>query len=157
MADQWQKMEVLEEKRDEVMKYRDQLMAELALVNCSLVSVDEEISQAQDKYNELSIELHDAEEEMMRGASSDSEDESFSSSEDEESDDDVSSCSYDDDYMCQPRSRKTIKDVLTPAEACKANKTSKSHKLKPRSAKRDRSKTPEKKAQSKRMKFTCRA
>jgi hypothetical protein len=53
-----------------------------------------------------------------------------------------------DAYNCAPRSRKTRRDVLTAAEAVKAGKSSKSHKLAPRSVKRDGTKSREAKQMS---------
>ena len=56
-----------------------------------------------------------------------------------------------DDYdcVCDIRNRKTRADILTPADAMKSRKSSKSHKLKPRSVKRDRTKTTESKTATK--------
>ena len=62
-------------------------------------------------------------------------------------DEDVSDCE-DEDYVCLP-SRKTRAHIMTPSEATKANKASKSHKLKPRSVKRDKTKLIESKMASK--------
>lgn len=62
-------------------------------------------------------------------------------------DEDVSDCE-DDDYVRIP-SRKTRSNILTPREAVKCNKTSKTHKLKPRSNKRDKTKMDDGKIKSK--------
>jgi inhibitor of KinA sporulation pathway (predicted exonuclease) len=53
------------------------------------------------------------------------------------------------DIEVQPKQHKSKKDILTVYQALKSQKSSKNHKLKPRTVKRDRTKTPEKKALSK--------
>lgn len=53
------------------------------------------------------------------------------------------------DDAVKPRDRKTRKDVLTLQAAVKAQKSSKSHKLRPRTVKRDKTKTVEQKQRSK--------
>lgn len=60
---------------------------------------------------------------------------------------------YHLDTDMHPRRRFTRKDVMTPLEAVKAFKSMKTHKLKPRSNKRDRTKTIESKAWSKSKRF----
>jgi hypothetical protein len=55
----------------------------------------------------------------------------------------------DMDIVVQPR--KTRRDILTPFDAIKACKSSKTHKLRPRSPKRDRTKTQEAKGHTKQV------
>jgi len=62
-------------------------------------------------------------------------------------DEDVEDC--EDDYYVTVKPRKTIKNIMTPAQAIRCNKASKLHKLKPRSVKRDKTKTVTSKAFSK--------
>lgn len=62
-------------------------------------------------------------------------------------DDDVSDCE-DEDYV-QLRPRKTRAHIMSPYEASRAKKASKLHKLKPRTVKRDSTKTYDAKVASK--------
>jgi hypothetical protein len=58
------------------------------------------------------------------------------------------------DYRVHPRERKTRVDVLTPYEAVKSCKTSKNHKLKPKTANRDKTKTAKSKTFSLNKKYS---
>lgn len=126
------------------------MMAEYELANAMLnfnVNV-EKMNVVQDEYNNIAIKLEDY---MNKD---------FEVSQEDESDDDqISSDEADleeeyDLVTVVPKMRLTRKDVLTPDEAVKANKASKMHKLKPRSVKRDLTKTKEKKTTSKRVKMS---
>lgn len=59
------------------------------------------------------------------------------------------------DVTCSVRDRKTRKDILTVGDAIRAHKSSKNHKLAPRSIKRDRTKSTEDK-QFARERLACR-
>lgn len=65
-------------------------------------------------------------------------------------------CTYEDedDLQIPVRERKTRAHVLTPAQAVYKNKSSKNHKLPPRSEKRDRTKTKEAKAKTRAIRMS---
>lgn len=58
------------------------------------------------------------------------------------------------DLHVSPRERKTRAMVMTPLESIMCAKSSKNHKLAPRTPKRDRTKTKEAKAHSKAVRFS---
>lgn len=62
-----------------------------------------------------------------------------------------------DDYEFFPKERKTRKDVLTVIESIKAQKSSKHFKMKPRTVKKDKTKTRESKNRAKIIKESHRA
>ena len=119
----------------------NQLLKELQYAALNIAIIDANIGNSQDKINELSVAKEDMLNETL---------DNFW--------DDVDDCAYDfvdyehGDYECKPKERKVRSDVLTVGAAIASNKSSKNHKLKPKSGKKDRSKSPEAKAQSKKVK-----
>lgn len=103
---------------------------EVAYANIGMLSAVEKNAIEQDKYNELVFAL----EEMH--AYEDEE-------EDEDDDMEYEEVIFDEGDIpdCVVKERKTRRDILTPAEAIKANKASKMHKLKKRTDKVDKTKT----------------
>lgn len=137
---------IIQASRERVKKAEDDF--NLAALN---YNVDlNKMAEVQDQYNEIAIQLEDYINEL--------ENEEFKvnphdyvDSDEYESDD----ADLEEEYRVvtvTPRLRMTRKNVLTPEEAVKANKASKMHKLKPRSKKRDLTKTKEDKNNSKRVK-----
>lgn len=113
-------------------------ISDVTAAKLSLTSIHEELGVAQERYNELVNEVRE---------------EPFLSDEDDE-DAGADACDCDalcdiyDDFECCPRERKTRNDIMGAIEAVRAQKVQKKHKLKPRSTKRDRTKTPEAKTKT---------
>lgn len=97
---------------------------ELAHANTAMIYMVERYALEQDKYNEIMIAIQD-----MENVHLDMEDDADEYLEEEDIPEVV------------VKKRKTKRDVLPPAEAIKACKASKLHKLKPRCEKRDNTKT----------------
>ena len=141
LSNEWEKNNELEESLISAQTRFNELLKELQYAALSISIIDSNIGNSQVRINELSIVKEDMLNEMK---------ENFW--------DDVDDCTYDfvdyehGDYECKPKERKVRSDVLTVGAAIASNKSSKNHKLKPRSEKKDRSKSPEAKAQSKKVK-----
>lgn len=139
----WKKHDELDEAIINARAYYDDLFKHLQYAQLSMSVIDHNIMMTQDYINELSC----VKEDMI--------------AEEEEIDDDndymynpyvITTATLDEDYGCKPKERKVRSDVLTVRDAIMAGKSSKNHKLKPKSAKKDRSKSPEAKKQSKKVK-----
>lgn len=119
----------------------ERIVSEVNALKLAMTSVFEELALAQDRYNELVIEDTNVREEPIL--------------EDDESDEDEQKDELYDlyDIDMSPPDRKTRKDIMSLVEAVKAHKVQKTHKIKPRSIKRDRTKTAESKAKTLRNRY----
>lgn len=108
----------------------------LAAAKLSLTCVYEELAVAQDRYNELVMKAESLFTPVVQATDDIEEDDHC----------DCEHCSYcDGDELYEidvvVKERKTLKNVMGVLEAVKAKKVNKDHKLKPRTVKRDRTKT----------------
>lgn len=161
IMDQWRVIESIEQKQKEMAEEHNRLLDLyfttttamfssrdhasyertcylISLINAAkmtMTSMTQAMTEAQDRYNELVIDHEDL----------------IAVKIEEEADlDDADEVdlTFDDglvDIVVQPRERKTRKDILTPTESIKSHKATKTHKLKPRTVKRDSTKTAESK------------
>ena len=144
LSSAWEKHEHLDVQMAAAQARYYELLKDLQYAELNISVIDFNITMTQDNINELSIAKYD----MLN---------------DEQDGDirvvDECSCDYatdfvsslDEDYECKPKERKVRSDVLTVGAAIMSNKSSKNHKLKPKSTKKDRSKSPEAKGQSKKV------
>lgn len=137
---EWEKNTELENSLVDAQSRYNQLLKELQYAELNIAIIDTNIRVSQDKINELSVTKED----MLK--------EEHDVDYDYDYDYDYDCMSAIEDYECKPRERKVRSDVLSVAASITAQKSSKNHKLKPRSVKKDRSKSPEAKAQSKKVK-----
>lgn len=149
---------VVPESHDKIMSelhtIYDKLSTELYYAHLGVNLIFDSIATQQDMINELTMQHDD-----MMTSFMDSVSDSCDWSSMDQSDDEFDSYPYDsavdwDDIMLKPLERKTRRDVMTINHAMKAHKSSKNHKLKPRSIKRDRTKTPVYKAHTKAIKMS---
>jgi hypothetical protein len=141
----WKKHEELDEAMINARAHYDDLFKQLQYAQLSMSVIDHNIMMTQDNINELSC----VKEDMI----ADEEEEIYDDDNDYMYDPYViTTATLDEDYGCKPKERKVRSDVLTVRAAIMAGKSSKNHKLKPKSAKKDRSKSPEAKNQSKKVK-----
>lgn len=138
---EWEKNTELEESLVSAQIRYNELLREIQYASLNIAIIDANIGNSQVKINELSVIKEDILNETQ---------ENFW--------DEVDDYAYDyidyehGDYECKPKERKVRRDVMTVAAAIASNKSSKNHKLKPKSEKKDRSKSPEAKAHSKKVK-----
>lgn len=112
------------------------LMSDVVAAKITMTSLFAELAAAQDRYNDLVIDYNVRSEPIL---------------DTDEIDCDVFECDDEngpEDVDYAPPARKTRNDIMTLLESVKAHKVQKTHKLKPRSVKRDRTKTPESKTKT---------
>lgn len=155
---EWSRLEILENNYGYAQDLYNNLMQQLKFAKMNLEILDEQITDAQDNINYMSMEKEvleqqeeDVETEVVYVFDNDVfEEEEVGEKDDiEEEEIDESEEDYNLDIEVMPRDRKTIKDIMTVREAIKSRKSSRHAKLKPRSVKRDRTKSPEQKRVSK--------
>lgn len=142
LKSEWEKHDQLDFDMTNAQTRYNELLKELHYTEIDIAIININITNTQDSINELSLVKDD----MLNAIVDELESEMGQF-------DDICEDNYDyDDYECQPKERKVRSDVLTVCQAVASSKSSKNHKLKPRSNKKDRSKSPEAKTQSKRVK-----
>jgi hypothetical protein len=123
---------------DDCMAFTDadyrKVMSDVVAAKITMTCLFEELGLAQDRYNELAVIRSEP---MLIEEDKDDAD---------EFDPDYSDDLDDIDYV--PHIRKTRRDIMPLIDAVRAQKVPKNHKLKPRSVKRDRTKTAESKTKT---------
>jgi hypothetical protein len=141
----WKKHDELDDAMINARAHYENLLKQLEYAQLSISIVDNNITMTQDKINELSCVK----------------DEMIAEEDDVENEDEydymcdpyvIRTATLDEDYGCKSKDRKVRSNVLSVRDAIMAGKSSKNHKLKPKSSKKDRSKSPEAKKQSKKVK-----
>jgi len=152
LDDEWQKLEHLDQRYTMAQDDYNDLLNQLHYAKMSMTILENEIGETQTTINELSLERDDM---IEMGSITESSGSAADSTESDTSDDDGSDCGSDwDDFEVSVKERKTRRDIMTVGQAIKSHKSSKNHKLKPRSVKRDRTKSPEHKAHTKCVKMS---
>lgn len=141
IGDEWMKLEELEEQYSMAHAEYNKLLSDLHYAKMNMTIIDNEICKTQDAINELTIECED----LSTSTEGDYEVHDLENTDDEWEDDDID---------VSIKERKTRRDILSVGQAVKSKKSSKNHKLKPRSVKRDRTKMPENKTHSKCVKMS---
>lgn len=137
---EWDNHGMLSEAMENAQTKYDKLMAEIYHAKQNISIITRALIGTEDAINELSITKEDMIESLVND-----EDDIWEESNDYEFDE-------LDTIVCAPRERKVRSDVLTVGAAIKCNKSSKQCKLKPKNVKKDRSKSSEAKALSKKIK-----
>jgi hypothetical protein len=151
LGDEWTKLDTLGEQMVSAIDEYNSLLRQLKYARLDISLIETQIGDAQDTINELSIMRDDL---IAEGTDSQSDATDYDSDDDDGMEDSSTSDSEWGDFEVVPKQRKTRKDILTVGDAIKAHKSSKNHKLKPRSVKRDRTKSPETKSHSKCIKMS---
>jgi hypothetical protein len=127
---------------DEKVKEYSAVISEFVAVSLAITSTFYRLSDAQDRYNEAVIAYED------RYLAPQLPQPQAAEPEEEDADEDEAEDAYVDVEVFM-RDRKTRRNVLGVRDAVKSNKATKNHKLKPRSNKRDRTKTEDAKERTK--------
>jgi len=138
LSSEWDRQKELQDTMDDALVSYEKLLTNLRYAQLNLAVMNQNITNSQDKINDLSVKRDD----MLV-------DREVDISDDE---DGYESEEMDEIFVCVPRERKTIKNVLTVVDAIKSGKSSKNHKMRVRSHKGDRTKSFEAKTHSKRVK-----
>jgi hypothetical protein len=123
--------------RDDKIDEYSQAISAFVVASLSVTCIFYRLGDAQDRYNEAVIAYEDRYLAAPVEAVADTED-----MDDDDGDEDETVDAYVDVEVFV-RERKTRKNVLGVRDAVKANKVNKNHKMKPRTVKRDRTKTEE--------------